>query len=529
MPQQHLIHRQILNLCLANAQDATDKQHQAAQIFHNSLLKVMEEVFDEYVPNDRNWRIDKLEIDLGHLDLQNAEEWQTVLRERLMATLLDFKKKEYAGNRLILNDLDTFVYFLKTGQLPWWSPATSVFDPSEKLISLVQQEPERLRIVLKALLVENGKITGGRIFERLMQQCSEQSLKILVNVLAVSASSLVNLGKMVIEMLLFFIENPKKQLLLVATFSEETVVILEKYLLKFYIEAVLMADTEGEQLAVLWRNISHIFYQLEDSKAFMLYFESEYTKRLGLSFPFEITQNWGKNKEHVEILGENKADKQTQPRPTIRQAISNNELLITQNEQRITSNEQNTAHNEHQLITNTPIINNQPDALFIQNAGLILIAPFFRPVFQSLGYLDKKVFKDVETQKRAVLLTQYLVTKTTELQEYQLVLNKILCGYPLEETLPMIFEPTDEEQKACAELYETITENWGAMRRTTEGVFRSSFLQRLGKLQKREADNAWQLNVERQSIDILFETLPPKWSFAFVKLPWIASPIWTEW
>lgn len=504
---QHLIHRTLFDLRLSTAKDASDKQHQAAQLFHTNLVKVMEEVFDEYVPNDRNWRLDKLEIDLGDLNLNDNESWQIALRERLTTTLLDFKNRGRTDKSLPINDLESFIYFLKTGRLPWWSPASLTFDPSEKLIMLIKQEPERLRQALKAVYTEGGVRT------RLVQQCSEKSLKTGVDTYASSSKSLADMGEIIEKALLSFNKQVKEEAQSVFAISTETLIILKKQLPKFYFEAVLVANTEGGQIEAFWQQIINFLKQYDDFAAFMLYFKKQYLPKMGNKWRMDITHAIDEKSDFKVVVGENKTDKQAQPEP--------NKIISEKKEQQLNPKKQD----PEPLVFDDP----EKDTLFIHNAGLILIAPFFRHVFEVLGYIENKAFITIEMQQRAVLLSQYLVTHETQLPEYQLVLNKLLCGYPLVETLPASFEPTEAEQSACTELYETIRENWGALKRTSEGVFRSSFLQRMGKLQKRTMDEAWQLTVERQTIDILFETVPPKWSFGFVKLPWMVTPIWTEW
>jgi Contractile injection system tape measure protein len=503
---QHLIHRTLFDLRLPTAKGASDKQHQAAQLFHGNLLKVMEEVFDQHVPDDRNWRFDKLEIDLGSLDLNDKDSWQISLRDQLTTTLLDFKKKEDLGKKRIINDLERFIYFLKTGRLPWWSSTAVAFDPSEKLIALLNQEPDRLLKALKALFTEGGGM------ERWIQQCSEKSRKMAIEKLAINAKPLVALGEIALEALFSFIKNTKKDAQSVSPISSETLVALKKQLAKFYLEAILSSDTEGGQIKTLWQKIIYFLNVNDNFPVFVLYFKKHYLLKTGKIVPIEITNAVVEKTDFNDIVGENQADKQTPPQPSKTAFLK-------------TTQQSNKKEDPESLIFDTI----ETDNLFIHNAGLILIAPFFRHLFESLGFIENKAFLSVEIQQRAVLLSQYLVTHEKQLHENQLVLNKLLCGYPLDETLSSRFEPTETEQSACTELYETIRENWLAMQRTSEGVFRNSFLQRIGKLQKREADESWQLTVERQSIDVLFETVPPKWSFSFIKLPWMVSPIWTEW
>jgi hypothetical protein len=178
-------------------------------------------------------------------------------------------------------------------------------------------------------------------------------------------------------------------------------------------------------------------------------------------------------------------------------------------------------------IPQSAIPNPQSDC-FVENAGLILIAPFFKALFKNLDLLDKNAFQSKSAQQKAVLITQYLVTSKSQIFESQLILNKLLCGYSLTESLPTDLLLTEKDKKECLELLETVKSHWKALKNTRIETLQAQFLNRKGKL-KLQKDLHWSLTVERETIDILFEVTPLNWNFSFVKLPWMAQPIHTEW
>lgn len=91
--------------------------------------------------------------------------------------------------------------------------------------------------------------------------------------------------------------------------------------------------------------------------------------------------------------------------------------------------------------------------LFVSNADLILLWPFLPRYFETLGILDNKVFKDVEAASRAVHLLQFLATGQTETSEQLLVFNKIRCGLPVESSIPLSIEITQEEENHSTYLF----------------------------------------------------------------------------
>ena len=49
------------------------------------------------------------------------------------------------------------------------------------------------------------------------------------------------------------------------------------------------------------------------------------------------------------------------------------------------------------------------EAIYIHNAGLVLVAPFLKRFFQTLGMLEENTFASVDQATRAVHLLQYLI------------------------------------------------------------------------------------------------------------------------
>ena len=164
-------------------------------------------------------------------------------------------------------------------------------------------------------------------------------------------------------------------------------------------------------------------------------------------------------------------------------------------------------------------------ALYIGNAGLVLFHPFFTTYFERVGLLENNEFKSVAARHRAVLLLQYFAEGLTLYNEFDLVLNKILCDVPLAEAIPTEFIPTAIEINTTEELFEVFINRWPKMKNTSVEGIRSSFIMRNGLLKKNETE--WVLRVEQRGYDILLQTLP--WAFGFIKTPIMNKPIMVEW
>ena len=168
--------------------------------------------------------------------------------------------------------------------------------------------------------------------------------------------------------------------------------------------------------------------------------------------------------------------------------------------------------------------------IFIDNAGLVLTAPFLPRLFEMLGMLGvdeegKTRIRDHETASRAVHLLQYLVDGRTDAPEPALPLAKILCGVPTDAPIAPRIEPTQAERDACERLLRSVIARWGIIPNTSIAGLRETFLQREGKL-VREPDR-FLLRVERKTVDILVDQIP--WSIAIVYHAFMPYPLHVTW
>jgi len=168
---------------------------------------------------------------------------------------------------------------------------------------------------------------------------------------------------------------------------------------------------------------------------------------------------------------------------------------------------------------------NSKDTIYISNAGLVLLNPFFATYFIRLGMMKDGKFIDIDTQHRAVHLLQYLVNNEEQSPEHTLVLNKILCNVPIAEAIPLGITITENEKQVSADLLKAVTERWEKMQNTSIPGFQASFLQRSGALLYK--DDAWHLRVEQRGYDVLLQTLP--WNIGMIKTPWMDNFLYVEW
>lgn len=161
----------------------------------------------------------------------------------------------------------------------------------------------------------------------------------------------------------------------------------------------------------------------------------------------------------------------------------------------------------------------------IDNAGLVLCSPYFPRLFSVLKYQDGNEFVSKEARVKAAFILQHLLCDKDEYTELDLVLNKLLVGFSLANTLPSQLKFENWELETIHSLLRGIMNNWDKMRNTSEEGFRYSFLNRKGILQ--DKGETWELKVEEKAFDILLDSLP--WNFRIIKFPWMEKPITVKW
>ncbi len=173
----------------------------------------------------------------------------------------------------------------------------------------------------------------------------------------------------------------------------------------------------------------------------------------------------------------------------------------------------------------TPASDDTAEMLFVTNAGLVLLAPYLPRLFQMVGLTIDNHFSDEDAAIRGVQLLQYLATGSTEFWEGDLVLNKILCGVPINLPMSRAIELTELETETCSSLLQAVLQNWPRMEQSSVDNLRGSFLLREGGL--KQTEQLWQLQVASAAYDILLGFVP--WTFTVIQMPWMSKRIDVQW
>lgn len=163
---------------------------------------------------------------------------------------------------------------------------------------------------------------------------------------------------------------------------------------------------------------------------------------------------------------------------------------------------------------------------FIDNSGLVLLAPFLPRLFSMFELTEEGKFKNRKAQIKGIFLTQYAVFGDDgEFPEYQMQLNKLLVNFKTGIPIPRKSNLTDDEKSTVDGMLEGVIQNWGRLGETSISGLREGFLRREGRLEEQEDNHL--LTVESKGFDMLLDYVP--WNFRTIKFSWMKKAIQVKW
>ncbi len=166
------------------------------------------------------------------------------------------------------------------------------------------------------------------------------------------------------------------------------------------------------------------------------------------------------------------------------------------------------------------------EELYIKNGGLILVWPFLGHYFKTMEMLNEdRQFHDAETAFKAIHILEFIATRNTVTPEHLLALNKILCGVPITEPIPMEVELEQKAKDLAESMLKAILKQWPGMDKSSPDGLRGGFLIRDARLTQKNEN--WTLRVDPKAYDVLLDRI--KWGISLIKLPWMPNMLTVEW
>ncbi len=524
----HLIHRQILDLRFRDESRAKAAMNHWSERFQAHWQPTIAEVLDELDVDGRLIRLDRVEVDLGKIRENLAPElFRQKLKEALKTQLLrqmpqkPMETGEKNTHSLHPHDerktLELLIYLLENGRKPWWashSKKEGIRSLTRKFLAEKSKEfqvwfesgtltlPMLSR--LKHHLGQNGIL---EILEKGFPELHKQSRE-LVQSLTVALSPEIH-SKTELErhwegclFQAFFLDQNQS--------LDPVSAWIKTYLVKPR-QSNTPASANSEALLEL----------------FVLLVPKDFTQKPKLEILQKVWSKWTQTPAYKRAnpTGNELGPSKSREIGTFRELVKSG---FGEKEKAKNSTSGNIKHDKS---GRKAVDGSRSEKLMldetipVSNAGLVLAAPFLPYFFKGLGLVEHKQFVSREAQNRGVLLLQALLDDSFSYEESDLLLNKILCGIPPDEPIPVSFSPTETEKEEIKNLLEAMVRQWTALKSTSGESMAKGFFPREGSLKR--VSKGYQLTIARISIDILLNRLP--WAISIIKLPWMEETLFTEW
>lgn len=501
--QNHIIQRQVLEVDLPESESHWEWQKRLSHFAREQFAPKLEALLDRLSLPGEVISIEKLELSA---DTISGENWEELLLEDLLlkageafSRSIDYTSNPPGTTRISVADnrMEHFLSFLRTGVLSWKAPARLRQNFETEIMRFFEEaDANRWTTLLKEIL----KTETAR--QRLVKQFSKAFLEKLVKTYFSESSGLIFESYRAI---LDFSEKNKlpamEEIFWTKAFGLasgrlEEQSIFQETIIGFlnknpgYIPQ-LMALQEAGKISLPLASARFLYQRPKLFKIFLLW---QKNSRNGL-------EELGR---FLKSGGEPAADELEKLRP------ATFERWLEQN------------------LSPQPKPSPDPlpagtDSLYIANAGMVLLHPFLPAFFEELAVVKQG---QMVNPSRAIHLLQYLATGQENSNEFELPLNKLLCGFSPAEPVDMNFYLTRKEKSEAEKLLRAVIGHWQVLKNTTPGGLQGTYLCREGKLSRRSSGD-WQLQVEQKAYDILLADLP--WSISAVRFPWMEDMLWVDW
>lgn len=572
---QHLLKKQVIDLEISSSLNAYAVQHSMSDHFWKHIYPLLEKIFDELGSENEFIKLDKLEIDLGCITQEYLEratwpatylqEIEQKLRSGIKSHLEEKKEfKEPKGTAIFKQ----WLFYMENGHLPWNG------------IDLKKESTT----VLESLATEYSSITALRqllrnpvALNRIILQHNESFLQNIVAVLTTKKQQgLINFINEMMALPGVLQQQPKpgtsflpvhharkniwQQVLNFAAAKEQPGLqeVMHHVLLQQISNATtahrLVADPSVKKLA-LYSIVSRIaasFPEPLNNESTSQKNTHQNGEELQPSAKISDQPNdepaaphspAGQNDQHITPGKKSTAENKTASSRQKRANKHASPALNTEQKAVPANNTASTNKNSSSLINNDKpqpaaasdefgLSGLEPgstmdleEGLFIGFAGLVLVHPFLFTLFKKLNWIENGKFTSLDDQQRALYLLQYMATGETTAEEYELVIAKLLCGYPLQ--LPVAREISIEPEiiAEAGNMLEAVIAQWEILGKTSITGLREGFFHRSGKLFTK--NERMYLHVESKSIDLLLDQLP--WNLSIIKLPWMEQMLNVDW
>ena len=470
----HLIQQHTFDIQCSSPDFGKEVQNQLSSLLENQFYPKLEILFDKYAVDKHTWNIDLIALELPNVSSKN---WKNELMHHSLLQV-----EEYLKNNIPLFEINK-----------------KQNSTSKEFVT----DEQHLRILFFNFL-KTGILAENSISKNLTEIVSK------------------------IEITIGFLEELIKNLIEEPTYFERSFFSIPDFFKKMCIESLvgfqLISKANFQEIIEDLNGIEGFKQQFKANKSFFLQWLEivEWTnylqkksnlKQLILKNFIDLSaKHWAISVDEMNLVfkilnANNKTD---------------NKIIFQEMSDFIESFKKSDFDNTLEK----PKTMNSNEAQFINNAGLVILHPFLKSLFEQLHLCKNDIWTTKMNQHKAILLTQFMITGQEKSFENELFFNKILCGFPLESAVNTQLKITKKEKEKCYSLLQAVSEHWKVMSTSSVEALQESFLQRNGKIVIL-SETRFELWVEEKGFDILLEQLP--WGIGMVKTPWMEEYLTCNW
>jgi hypothetical protein len=488
----YLIRQHIFDFQCSSQTFGQEVQSQLGDLLEKSFYPKLEILLNQYDVSHQYWTIDQLEIEIPNL---SKKYWKEELTEKMLTQIEYYLK---LNQNKVEDNLDSktsstitstqiqfkkwLFFYLKNGFLP----ANSIVNRIDELIEKIVLNELKVEELIQ-LFLEDEKALHRWIFSVRNQNfkshfkvSKNESLAIEIN------QNLITIWEKYLK------EFPFDFKRLIEVFSNLEFKSQFEELLFWSINLFQQKHTADifKSLNVALQNFFNVpLKELQSVKFVISVSNDSFSNKNILSHPIkQFVQSW----EASFVNKENEIDRDN----SIVESKKRKEGLINDNVE-----------------------------YYINNAGVVLLHPFLERLFGLVGWTKDGNWLDFISLQKGVLSLHYLVYGDQEIDENQLVLNKILCGVELDEVINTQLELSIFEKEKCLDLLQAVLEHWHIIKDSSKEALQETFLQRDGKLQIQ--NSGFELWIKDHGADILLQHLP--WGIGMIKTRWMEHYLISNW
>jgi hypothetical protein len=461
----HLVNRLRFEFGCANEGQAFSFREGFVQTYQLEITSIIDEICSKYVADDEFLQIDQLEIDLGRFGSPTlGHDFADIFRFQFEKQLLLKLQEQSSLQRQRLkhnSQLELFCHFMLQGSLPWWAIGSEL-NIDNIALALRNDFPEQLQAFF---YWQHG---NQSLWLRAAFQLNDTSKLAILSLFKDLQVADVSIQAWIASSAM------------VGKIGDSALMITEQIHNSLLIHAPQILENPDSQL-VLAKVLETVLNK--------------------------IAPDW--------------SDSQLQD------SLNDFTSLNVQQRHALHQNESNISKagwpEELQVYTDLAI--EAEPRYIVYHAGVVVLAPFLKPFFIACGLLDGLEWKDKASQYQAVHLLKYLASGGLITPEHSLLLEKLICGLPIDEPIPVDAGLEAAQLEESQKLLASVISHWQVLKNTSIEGFRETFLKRDGLITCKQ--DGWMLQVERKTLDVLLDSIP--WGYSTLVLPWNQYIINVEW